>query len=565
MGLYCNRLRTRLAFFDTHQRFVFRVGIYSRSGAVCGPCLTDLKNKVQLITYVDRFGGGGLQGLNDLLGAELQGLFGCVHLLPFFDPIDGADTGFDPIDHRTVDSRLGDWDDIRSIARRTDVMADLIVNHMSAQSPEFRNFLEQGEKSDYADLFVSFDNVFPGGATSAELLSIYRPRPQLPFSVMSFRDGRKRLHWTTFTGQQMDIDVESKSGQRYLADVMLTLAEAGVSALRLDAAGYTIKRRGTNCFMLPETFEWIKTLRESAHELKMETLVELHAHYSTQIKLAACADWVYDFALPALVLHTLFSRNAQALKRWFAICPRNCINVLDTHDGIGVVDVAADSTDARKIGLITPAELGQLVETIHRNSEGVSRRTTGDRESNLDVYQVNCTYFDALGGNENDYLLARMIQFFAPGIPQVYYVGLLGGRNHVEQFLATGSGREINRGYYDLAKVRRELDKPMVKKLMGLIRLRNTHPAFSGALVLPDCQDHELSMRWKHQAHWAELQIDLNSRHFQLAFSCAGERKMLTDFPDLAQIDLKWRIGGMAQGQRQRSARSASRYEMPSK
>ena len=513
------------------------MGIRRRSGAVRGPYPTDLKNKVQLITYVDRLGGGGLKGLNELLGAELQGLFGCVHLLPFFDPIDGADTGFDPIDHRKVDSRLGDWDDVRSIASHTDVMADLIVNHMSAQSPEFRNFLEKGEKSDFADLFVSFENVFPGGATSAELLSIYRPRPQLPFSVTSFRDGRKRLLWTTFTGQQMDIDVESESGQRYLADVMQTLAEAGVTALRLDAAGYTIKRRGTSCFMLPETFEWIKTLREFARDLNMETLVEVHAHYSTQIKLADCADWVYDFALPALVLHTLFSRNAKALKRWFAICPRNCINVLDTHDGIGVVDVAADSMDVNKIGLITPTELRRLIKTIHCNSNGVSRRTTGNREFNLDVYQVNCTYLDALGGNENEYLLARLIQFFSPGIPQVYYVGLLGGRNRVEQFRTTGSGREINRGIYTLAEVRRELDKPIVRNLIGLIRFRNTHPAFSGSFVLPDCHDHELFMRWKHQAHWAELQIDLIAGQFQLGFSCAGERKMLAGFPGLAQLD----------------------------
>ena len=501
-----------------------------------GPFPTDLKNKVQLITYVDRFGGGGLQELNALLGAELQGLFGCVHLLPFFDPIDGADTGFDPIDHRKVDSRLGDWDDIRSIARHTDVMADLIVNHISAQSPEFLNFLEKGEKSEYADLFVSFDHVFPGGATSAELLSIYRPRPQLPFSVKSFRDGRKRLLWTTFTGQQMDIDVESKSGQRYLADVMQTLAEAGVNALRLDAAGYTIKRRGTSCFMLPETFEWIRTVRGYAHDLNMEILVELHAHYSTQIKLAACADWVYDFALPALVLHTLFSRSARALKRWFAICPRNCINVLDTHDGIGVVDVAADSMDPHKIGLITPKELERLVETIHRNSDGVSRRTTGDRESNLDVYQVNCTYLDALGGEEIDYLLARLIQFFAPGIPQVYYVGLLGGRNHVEQFLTTGSGREINRGYYDLATVRHELDKLIVKRLIGLIRLRNTHPAFSGALVLPHCRDYELYLCWKHHAHWAELRINLSGKEFRLSWSWEGGRKTITRFADLERL-----------------------------
>ena len=539
MRLYCNRLRSTLAFSKTNESDVIPNGHHIHFGASNHTSPADLNNKVQLITYVDRFGGGGLRELNKLLRVELRGLFGCVHMLPFFLPIDGADTGFDPIDHKRVDSRLGDWEDIRAIARHTDVMADLIVNHISAESPEFLSFLEEGEESEYADLFVPFDKVFPGGATSAEILAIYRPRPQLPFSVISSRNGHKRLLWTTFTGQQMDIDVESKSGQRYLTDVMRILAEAGVSGLRLDAAGYTVKRRGTSCFMLQETFELISTLRERAYNWNMEILVEVHAHYKTQIMLAKYADWVYDFALPALVLHTLFCRNARAIKSWLAICPRNCISVLDTHDGIGVVDVAADSMDPRQNGLISPIELEQLVETIHNNSNGVSRRTTGDRESNLDVYQVNCTYFDALGGIENDYLLARLIQFFAPGIPQVYYVGLLGGRNDVEQFVKTGSGRDINRGYYELAEVRRELGRPMVQKLLGLVRFRNTHPAFSGECFLPECLDHELMVRREHHEDWAELQIDLIKKRFRLSCSLGHGARTITSLADLAQLNLE--------------------------
>ena len=55
-----------------------------------------MKNQVQLITYVDRLAGGGLGDLDSLLKGRLAGLFGGVHVLPFFDPIDGADAGFDP-------------------------------------------------------------------------------------------------------------------------------------------------------------------------------------------------------------------------------------------------------------------------------------------------------------------------------------------------------------------------------------------------------------------------------------------------------------------------------------
>jgi sucrose phosphorylase len=62
-----------------------------------------LKYQVQLISYVDRLSGGGLRQLQDLLAGPLAGVFGGAHLLPFFDPIDDADAGFDPRDHTRVD------------------------------------------------------------------------------------------------------------------------------------------------------------------------------------------------------------------------------------------------------------------------------------------------------------------------------------------------------------------------------------------------------------------------------------------------------------------------------
>ena len=121
-----------------------------------------MKNQVQLIAYVDRFGNGDLKSFSKLLTEAFKGLFGCVHLLPFFRPIDGADTGFDPIDHTSVDERLGDWDDIKRITTHTDVIADLIVNHISVHSREFRDYLAKGDESEFSELFVSYDDVFSG-------------------------------------------------------------------------------------------------------------------------------------------------------------------------------------------------------------------------------------------------------------------------------------------------------------------------------------------------------------------------------------------------------------------
>ena len=326
-----------------------------------------MKNQIQLITYVDRIGCKNIKELNDLLNDELKGLFGGVHILPFFYPIDGEDAGFDPVNHKKVDPRLGDWNDVKKLSDSVDVMADLIVNHMSADSVEFKDFLEKGDASEFASLFLTFDTVFPDGAKEKDLLTIYRPRPGFPFTKFKLANGSQKLVWTTFTQKQIDIDVLSDGGSAYLETILELYEKAGVTMIRLDAAGYAIKKAGTSCFMIPETFEFIDKLTKKAQRHGIEVLVEIHSFYKTQIEIAKKVDYVYDFALPVLVLDTLFNQNSENLKNWLEIAPRNVITVLDTHDGIGIVDVASEGEEK---GLIPDTVLDNIVNKIHKNSEG---------------------------------------------------------------------------------------------------------------------------------------------------------------------------------------------------
>ncbi len=471
-----------------------------------------MKNQVQLITYVDRLGGGGLRELQALMtpGGLLEGLFGGVHLLPFFHPIDGADAGFDPIDHTLVDPRLGAWPDVRALTEHVDVMGDVIVNHMSSQSPQFLDYAQRGSASPYAGLFLGLDDVFPDGATEADLLAIYRPRPGMPCTVVPLANGQKRLLWTTFTPSQLDINVQHPQGAAYLQGILQTFASHGIRMVRLDAVGYAIKKPGTACFMLPETFDFISQFAAQAQALGIEVLVEVHAYYQRQIEIARQVDWVYDFALPPLVLHALFFHTSAPLKAWLQRRPHNALTVLDTHDGIGIIDIGADAADREgRPGLVPPAELDALVERIHHNSGGSSRRATGAAASNLDLYQVNCTFYDALGRNDSAYLVARAIQFFMPGVPQVYYVGLLAGENDLALLEKTGVGRDINRHHYTAAEVAAALQRPVVARLLELIRLRNAQPAFGGSFSVVDAADDQLVMRWQQGEAFAELQADL--------------------------------------------------------
>lgn len=481
-----------------------------------------MKNQVQLITYVDRL-ARDLKGLKSLLHGPFATLFGGVHLLPFFTPIDGSDAGFDPIDHTEVDARLGDWNDIRALSKEVDIMADLIVNHISSASPQFNDFSRAGSHSQFAGMFLTYDRVFPKGGTEAELLRIYRPRPGLPFTNTTLQTGEKRLLWTTFTPQQIDIDVQHPEGERYLDTILHQFQSAGIRMIRLDAVGYAIKKAGTSCFMIPETFRFIGDLASKARTLGMEILVEIHSYYRQQIEIARQVDWIYDFALPPLVLHSLFVGNGRALGQWLQVRPHNCVTVLDTHDGIGVIDVGAGSEG--EPGLLTPEEINSLVETIHARSRGESRKATGAAANNLDLYQVNCTYYDALGRRESEYLLARAVQFFVPGIPQVYYVGLLATTNDMELLARTQVGRDINRHYYTEAEVEVAVHTPVVQKLFDLVRLRNTHPSFAGQAEIQMPSDEILMITWTKDDHWAKLAVDFAKPSATVTYSTDPARQ----------------------------------------
>ncbi|MEQ8628610.1 sucrose phosphorylase [Ekhidna sp.] len=491
-----------------------------------------MNNKVQLITYADRFGDGDIASLHRLVKQELSDVVRGIHLLPFFFPIDGADAGYDPHDNRVVDARIGSWSDVQNVSKNFPIIVDLIINHVSDKSKEFQDVLQKGSKSEYFELFLTKEKVFGGLPNEGDIDKIYRPRPNRPFSLRRLESGEHIEFWTTFSHKQIDIDVNSDQGQEYVNSVLEVFAENGIKTIRLDAVGYAIKKAGTSCFMIPETYRFIEKVVAKAHKHGIEVLVEIHAHYDEQIKIAKYADYVYDFALPPLVLHCIISKNFDRLKHWWSISPRNCITVLDTHDGIGVMDVASNGN---KEGLLSDEELDKLVETIHENSKGQSQKATGAAASNLDLYQVNCTYYDALARDDRKYLVARAIQLFSPGIPQIYYMGLLAGTNDMDLLSSTNVGRDINRSYYSSDEVRERLRRPVVKALFRLIKFRNEHSSFQGEFQLEESDSEVLHVSWKHGKFISELKVDLHNGIFSISYEDGNN----TEFLNFQEIEAK--------------------------
>ena len=240
--------------------------------------------------------------------------------------------------------------------------------------------------------------------------------------------------------------------------------------IRLDAFAYAVKKEDTNCFFVePDIWELLHAIEKIVQKHDVEILPEIHEHYTIPMKIARQRFWIYDFALPVLTLHGLYNHTGVYLKRWLEMCPMKQFTTLDTHDGIGIVDVK---------DLLPDEAIETVKEQMYRQGANVKKIYSSEAYNNLDVYQVNTTYYSALGNRDDAYLLARAIQFFAPGIPQVYYVGLLAGENDLELMEKTKNGRDINRHYYTLEEIGKEQSRPVVQKLKALMELRNTDPAF---------------------------------------------------------------------------------------
>ena len=275
-----------------------------------------MQNKVHLIAYADRLGGMKISELHSFMQEIFPDLFAGIHLLPFFYPIDGADAGYDPSDNRIMDARLGTWKDISELAESFELMADLIVNHVSDLSKEFQDVLVKGSESAYFDMFLTKEKVFGNSPSEESIAEIFRPRPSPPFTSFKAQTGEQFNFWTTFSAHQIDIDIESKQAKDYLDSVLNVFHENGLNSIRLDAVGYAVKKAGSSCFMLPETYRFIEEMVLKANALGLDVLTEIHSHYQTQIDIARYTDYVYDFVLPPLLIFCLEKRGYCPLVEW---------------------------------------------------------------------------------------------------------------------------------------------------------------------------------------------------------------------------------------------------------
>lgn len=470
-----------------------------------------IENKIMLITYADTM-GGSLKRLDAVLEEHFKGVFGGIHVLPFF-PSSG-DRGFAVINYDIVDPAVGTWEDIDQLAEKYYLMADFMLNHVSIRCEEFKDYMKNGQASPYKDMFIHWDEFWPNGEpTQSELDAMYRRKPGGPYITFTRDDGKEVRLWNTFFEEQVDINPYTKPTQDYYERNLGRLA-AHVPLIRFDAFAYASKVPGTSCFFVePEIWEVLDIGMRSLHKTGTEMLPEIHENYHIQLKMAEKGYWVYDFALPMLLLHGLMSGRTDRLINWLNICPRKQFTTLDTHDGIGVVDVMGLLEDEEII------EVQDRVDEITAEAKKYFRLPSMIKTSKKQVqrYQLMTTYCSALGGSDNAYLLARAVQFFTPGIPQVYYVGLLAGENDIEGLKNDPDPRTINRHSYTEEEISNAVSKPVLKKMYDIMRFRNTCPAFNGNIeVGEDKGDGKLFIKWANDDCAALLYADFKTLKFKI-------------------------------------------------
>jgi sucrose phosphorylase len=417
-----------------------------------------------LITYGDIVCGEGarpLSSLHEFVSTYNFGAINTIHLLPFFPY--SSDRGFAVVDFSRVDPKLGTWEDIRDKKRRYDLMFDAVLNHCSARSEMFREFVNANPL--YRNFFIAYAS--PAELTADQRSKIFRPRTSDILTRFETLHG-PRYVWTTFSADQVDFNFRNPEVLMRIIDGLLFYARHGADILRLDAVTYIWAEPGTECVHLPETHEIVKLIREvmetaaSGVALITETNVPHADNVSYFGDGTDEAHMVYNFALPPLVLHTFYRSDATAISRWAASLrapsPTTVFfNILDTHDGIGLMGVK---------GILPPADIDHIVRTAQARGAYVSFKSIAAQQ--VEPYEINSTWWSAVNAASDEdiefqvkrYLASRSLALVIPGVPGIYIHGALGTPNDHQRVHATGVHREVNRGLIDARAVAAEMKIP---------------------------------------------------------------------------------------------------------
>ena len=456
-----------------------------------------------------------------------------LHILPFFPY--SSDRGFSVTDFRNVDPKLGSWQDIAKIGDRYQLMFDAVCNHTSSKSKAFQKLLSGNpEYKDIATVYLD-----PNELTPEDRQLIVRPRTSDVLTKFQSINGPIWV-WTTFSADQIDLNYRNPKVLLWVMETLLLYVRRGANLIRLDAVTYLWQIPGTSCANLEQTHETIKLFHDIFEIVAPGVALITETNIPHQQNIAYFgngrdeAQMVYNFALPPLVLHTFYREDTTALAKWaseleFPADTCTYLNILDTHDGIGLMGVK---------NILTRDDIDYLIGRAREHGAFISYKTGAGGKD--EPYEINTTWFSALNldsGNEplaiqiKRFVASRSIALVLKGVPGIYLHGLIGTSNDVDTVIKTKSKRDINRQIISEAALDKELKLPnsklsqltqaLGKLLENRVRQKAFHPQGSQQIlnisdrcfvvlrIAPDGKEHILTItNVSNQTCQLEIPVD---------------------------------------------------------
>jgi sucrose phosphorylase len=562
----------------------------------------DLPTGVMFNAYPDSIGRNLADIVHMLKRPEFKDVFSLFYILPTVFNSD-LDRGFSIIDY-DLNNELVSSEDLEEL-HKLNVMFkfDLVLNHLSAGSPQFQDLLQNGDASEYRNFFIDWNEFWkahgeigPEGYVipdQAHLEKLFMRKPGLPILKVRFPDGTERPYWNTFYQEivyhevtahdllrtlgikeltredaeqiasivndmlnarrdlseldlgdysehqdeivalveqnrkylgQMDLNAQSQEVWDFYDETLRKLHDHGGRLVRLDAFAYLHKEPGeVNFFNKPGTWEYLAKLKQIADKYDLILLPEIHSEYGSRLHEEVAGEGfpIYDFFFPGLVIDALDRGTSGPLLHWIREIRENnirTINMLGCHDGIPVLDLRGKKVDGKyNEGLLSDEAIDAVIDEI-MDRGGRVKNLYGPDGKKISYYQINATFFSALGEDERKLRLARAIQMFMPGIPQVWYLDLFAGKNDYEAADKGGPAghKEINRTTLANSDIDQGLSRIVVRDQLELMRLRNKSPAFEGDLEIHDTEEHRLHLTWRKGTCVATLNADLRDYGFSV-------------------------------------------------
>jgi len=418
-----------------------------RSRSVLGPYWTH--KDIVLISYGDSIQSPSqppLQSLRSFLNRNLPTEFSMLHILPFFPY--SSDDGFSITDFRTVDPKLGDWEDIAAIEENYDLVVDLVLNHCSRENLWFTDYLIGKEKT--KDFFIEMN-------PEENLSMVVRPRSTPLLTGVRGHDGMRYV-WATFSNDQIDLNYKNPEVLLEILDILLEYFRRGARMVRLDAVAYLWKEIGSSCIHLPQTHEVVKLCRDILSLVEPGALImtETNVPHDENITYFGDGDEahvIYQFSLPPLLLHAIYANNTEYLRAWAQeleamFIPKDCtfLNFTASHDGVGLRPLE---------GLVPEDKVNEMLEAMRDRGGYISTKT--NRDGTQSPYELNISFFDAFRDPHNEmyqwhipsFLLSQLFTLSFKGIPAVYILNLFATPNDNIGVERTGMTRSINRRKWD--------------------------------------------------------------------------------------------------------------------